>query len=523
MAATGRLGGVRRDKVPATTRAPIEGEAILQHLEDFIDTFIWQADAQTLEITFATKSAFDVTGLPSDEWTGPVRRWLSHTYPGDRGPVESALRAVAGNGVDREIDCRVMTPAGTERHLRHVVRRIESPSGEHELWGLTIDRTSEIQTEEALEETRVRYHRLSEEADEFRRRSLSDPLTDLPNRALFSDRLAVALRAAERNGTDTAVFLIDLDRFKELNDTLGHAAGDAALKGFALRLRICLRGQDTPSRIGGDEFAAVLPDTDAAGAVRVAERLVGSLRDAVPVGEHEATLGASIGIAVAAGGTTTVEEILAAADAAMYYAKKNGGGVALAGPRVTVDDITIETVTTQPPRTPRRSVRRIVTGIVAIAAVLGGAAVPLAHRVTGSRDPVRALTAATAELRQPDGDVTTVVDSVESVLERISLKDVSADEVASALAELATELRSIRPDVRVELADRIDRLLATIDTTRTLVDRTVRTARDEEAAKAVPLPKPTPAQAPAPIATPAASSASAAPPSVPAITRRSLP
>ena len=475
MASTARLGGARRNQNrsgaavrgrpgdrTASADAPEDGVAIIHHLQDFIDAFMWQADAQTLEITFATKTAFQVTGVSADEWTGPVRQWLAHTYPGDRGHVEGALRAVAASGVDRDIECRVMTPSGTERHLRHSVRRLESPTGEPELWGITVDRTSEIQTEKALEETRVRYHRLSEEADEFRRRSLSDPLTQLPNRVLFQDRLATMLHAAARMGVSTAVLLIDLDRFKELNDTMGHMAGDIALKEFALRFRICLRAQDTPARLGGDEFAAVLPNTDAAGAMGVADRIVRGLSDPATIDGVDVRLRASIGVALAPVHGANPDDLMAAADAAMYRAKATSGSVAIADERDVhrSGDATIG-------HGHRRRLVRSVLGLAAVMAVLAGAAVPLAHRVITRHDPARSISAAAVALKQPAADVSTVVDRVSATLSQISAADSSGDDLTVALAALANALRRIRPEVRADIAERIDRTLVKVDDVRT--------------------------------------------------------
>src|ERR1051326_9556802 len=100
MAATARLGGARRGDAPSGMKrrgSNADGNAIIQHLQEFIDAFMWQADAATLEITFATTSAFEVTGRPSDNWTGPARSWLAHIYPRDRRPGESFLRGRAAH------------------------------------------------------------------------------------------------------------------------------------------------------------------------------------------------------------------------------------------------------------------------------------------------------------------------------------------------------------------------------------------------------------------------------------------
>jgi len=149
--------------------------------------------------------------------------------------------------------------------------------------------------------------------------ALHDTLTGLPNRALFVDRLAHALN---RRGAEVAVLFIDLDRFKAINDTLGHAAGDALLVAVAQRIGRCLRGADTAARLGGDEFAVLLEDVqDVGDAVAVAERIARSFRSAFTLDGHEVFCGCSIGIARGYGGG---EELLRNADVAMYRAKAQG-------------------------------------------------------------------------------------------------------------------------------------------------------------------------------------------------------
>ena len=151
-----------------------------------------------------------------------------------------------------------------------------------------------------------------------------DPLTGLPNRLLFIDRLGHALAQAERSGRSLAVLLCDIDRFKVVNDSLGHTAGDALLFTVAGRLRDAVRTGDTVARFGGDEFMILAENLDEdADALRVAEQVMSALDDAVRVGAKDLHLTASIGIAVGRHGDT-VEELVRDADAAMYRAKRNG-------------------------------------------------------------------------------------------------------------------------------------------------------------------------------------------------------
>jgi diguanylate cyclase (GGDEF)-like protein/PAS domain S-box-containing protein len=152
-----------------------------------------------------------------------------------------------------------------------------------------------------------------------------DPLTDLPNRVLFHDRLAQVLRAAERRQSLSALLFVDLDRFKQVNDTLGHAAGDQLLREVATRLRAGVRKEDTVARLGGDEFTVILPDlNDAEGAAKVARKLLEQL-DQPFLLEHQAfRVSASIGIALYPLDGQLPDLLLRAADQAMYRAKQEG-------------------------------------------------------------------------------------------------------------------------------------------------------------------------------------------------------
>jgi len=154
--------------------------------------------------------------------------------------------------------------------------------------------------------------------------ALHDALTGLPNRVLFRDRLEHALARAGRGGGSVAVLFLDLDRFKTVNDSLGHAAGDELLCRVGERIGSCMRTADTAARLGGDEFAVLIEDlTSTREAVRVAERIIQALAEPLPVAGREVYVGASIGVAT---GTHGAEDLLRDADVAMYRAKSQGKG-----------------------------------------------------------------------------------------------------------------------------------------------------------------------------------------------------
>jgi diguanylate cyclase (GGDEF)-like protein/PAS domain S-box-containing protein len=167
----------------------------------------------------------------------------------------------------------------------------------------------------------------------IRHAALHDPLTDLPNRKLALERLSAALRRRREDGQTVAVMLLDLDGFKAVNDTLGHAAGDELLVTLASRLRDAVRPEDTVARLGGDEFIVICHELDGtAGAVVVAERLCRAVSRPVLLDSQERQVSASVGIALAAGPDDGPQALLRQSDAAMYSVKRCGrGGYALFG------------------------------------------------------------------------------------------------------------------------------------------------------------------------------------------------
>ncbi|CAN5440813.1 EAL domain-containing protein [soil metagenome] len=154
-----------------------------------------------------------------------------------------------------------------------------------------------------------------------------DPLTELPNRLLFQKDLSAALARAVRRGELVAVHCIDLDRFKTVNDTLGHPIGDALLKTAAERLRACVREGDTVARLGGDEFAVVQTGlADLSGATRLAGRIVEALAETFDLQGHQVMIGGSVGVAVSPHDGADSDELLKKADMALYRAKADGRG-----------------------------------------------------------------------------------------------------------------------------------------------------------------------------------------------------
>ena len=168
--------------------------------------------------------------------------------------------------------------------------------------------------------------------DALRFQARHDSLTGLANRALLQTRLEEATRLAQRSGTSVALVLMDLDRFKEVNDTLGHHAGDELLRRVATRLQGTLRTSDTVARLGGDEFAILLPGADEENAVTIMRKVLRALEEPCSIDGYTVDLEASAGIAVAPAHGYEARSMLRRADVAMYVAKGNHSGYAVYSP-----------------------------------------------------------------------------------------------------------------------------------------------------------------------------------------------
>lgn len=182
------------------------------------------------------------------------------------------------------------------------------------MWRRGIDLRSEI----------ARYNTLVKDLEH---RATHDPLTDLPNRTLLMDRIEHALALTARSEKRVALLCLDMDRFKEVNDTFGHEVGDRLLKLVANILSRCVRHEDTVARLGGDEFVLLLEGLkDVQAASQLAERISNTLRRSVILDGHKIFISVSIGVAVSNSSEDTPAQLLRRADDAMYQAKREGKG-----------------------------------------------------------------------------------------------------------------------------------------------------------------------------------------------------
>ena len=237
---------------------------------------------------------------------------LSLTHPEDRSKFQAELSG-ALRGVSNELSCDYRVPGEDSDWIwLHAAGKITERDGRGHVRRMT-GTTSNITARKAAEE-RVEFL------------ATRDALTGLPNRMLLNDRLELGLANAARKETRLAFMFIDLDRFKTINDSLGHDVGDELLKRVAARLSACVRGSDTVARLGGDEFAIILENlpNDGQEAQSVAEKMITSLAAPMQIGEHQLNTSCSLGISVFPADGQDSQTLMKHADVAMYDAKAKG-------------------------------------------------------------------------------------------------------------------------------------------------------------------------------------------------------
>jgi diguanylate cyclase (GGDEF)-like protein/PAS domain S-box-containing protein len=257
--------------------------------------------------TFVNHRLSELTGYTSAELVGSslfrlisppslldVRRYLHEALERPDEEHRFDLRIRRADGVERDVLCTFLGMA--------------SDGGETGVVGTWEDVTQRREAERRVEHL-----------------TMHDPLTDLPNRRLLQDRIAVALSQARRDGRKVALLYMDLNRFKSVNDALGHAAGDMLLRTLAVRLRAAIREGDTIARLGGDEFVFLAPAVESiADAAAMAEHLLSAVRLPFLIGDTEYVITGSVGIAIYPDHADDPESLLRSADLALFEAKRSG-------------------------------------------------------------------------------------------------------------------------------------------------------------------------------------------------------
>jgi diguanylate cyclase (GGDEF)-like protein/PAS domain S-box-containing protein len=294
--------------------SPVASSSPTEH-----DLLEWIPDAVVVSdlagvIVFVNRGAEQMTGYRKDELLGrkievlvPAnRRSLHARHRRDYYARQDGVRPMGASAHDFPVRRKDGTELSADIALGPVKSR-----GKRQTIAVIHDMTERRKLEEALEH-----------------RALHDPLTDLPNRTLFFDRLNQSLQGARRDGKQVALVMLDLDGFKAVNDAYGHAAGDELLKEIADRLRMGLRATDTAARLGGDEFAWILPRVSGRPAAeRMVRQRLAALQGAFRVLNERVDIGVSAGIAMYPDDGRDVDTLMRNADSAMYSAKREGRGL----------------------------------------------------------------------------------------------------------------------------------------------------------------------------------------------------
>ncbi|HEX6678743.1 MAG TPA: EAL domain-containing protein [Actinomycetes bacterium] len=270
--------------------------------------------------TYISPQIADLVGYTAEEWVADSNFFATVLHPDDRERVLAGFTSMHESGAAFECEYRLVARDGRIVWIHDAAVVVRDEQG-RPLYaqGYMIDISERKRNEEALQKSQ---ERLLEQMGRAEHQALHDGLTGLPNRTLFRDRAEQALLRSNRNGSGFAVMVIDLDRFKEVNDTLGHHCGDLLLQEVAERLRRTLRKNDTVARLGGDEFGVIgsdLCDHDAARTI--ADKLREALARPVVVGGLAMEVEASVGIAIHPEHGEDVETLLRHADVSMYVSK----------------------------------------------------------------------------------------------------------------------------------------------------------------------------------------------------------
>jgi len=285
-----------------------EQEEQFRQMAENIEEVFWLTDVPKEQVLYVSPAYESIWGLSRESLYNAPRQWLQSIHPDDRDKVLWSAFHQQASG-DYDIEYRIIRSDGSVRHIHDRAFPIRNEAGKpYRIAGIAQDITHRKEQEAHIQY--LAYH---------------DALTGLPNRALVMDRLDHATAQADRHKNILAVLFLDLDRFKTINDTLGHPAGDSLLQLTAKRLAATLRDEDTVGRVGGDEFLILLPELNSLEDVgHVAEKILASLSAPFLVADYELHVSASIGISLYPRDAENAEALIKYADTALYLAKEQG-------------------------------------------------------------------------------------------------------------------------------------------------------------------------------------------------------
>ena len=348
---TGGLVSERQRNIARLRARERQVQSLSQRLDIALDASkigIWEFDFSTGARNWDAQM-HRLHGFPEDE-TPYDSQWRAALHPDDVATARAEMDVIRAGGSEYKSQYRIRMPDGGWRHIRNVGSRLIGPNGEEKLTGISWDVTEDVLLNEALKSAKEhaevqnaalaklteRLKAAKEQADaknieleqaknRIEHNALHDPLTSLGNRRKLDDELTGIAELSQMMDVRVGILHIDLDRFKQINDTLGHAAGDALLVHASEVLIASTRKGDLVARIGGDEFVVVVTNTtDPAYLSTLARRIIALMQQPVDYEGHLCRFGVSIGIALAEGRAIDTAKLLVNADIALYRAKALG-------------------------------------------------------------------------------------------------------------------------------------------------------------------------------------------------------
>ncbi len=260
------------------------------------------------KVTYCTTTIEDILGIPL--WMEMGKSIYSNIHEEDLPLLDDVLEKVRKLKTPIDIEIRHLHRDGNAIWLNSQFVPLFDDAGQVEKIMMISDDISELKQKES----------------KLKKMAFYDYLTGLPNRRLFEQQLQQAIVTSDKTGKLTALMVLDGDKFKNINDTLGHDVGDKVIIEFANRLQYSLRSKDTISRIGGDEFTIVIPEIRDLEEVKlIADRILKNIQETMYINGHEVTITASIGIACYPTTTKDMEELFKIADNNLYRSKDHGG------------------------------------------------------------------------------------------------------------------------------------------------------------------------------------------------------
>ena len=328
---SGRLAEERMAHIRALAGSESELRRVSRRLKMALQTSrigIWENDLSTGDL-FWDNRVNAIFGKPQDGAPRHYQDWEAALHPDDLERAVEEFRVAVEETGTYYSQYRIITKSGDVRYVRAIGVVYSDPGASPKIAGVNWDVTEDVELNLSLKEanrlTEARNTALAEAKANIEHNALHDSLTGLPNRRYLDLILTEQARYGALNGEGLALLHVDLDRFKQINDTLGHAAGDAMLVHASEVLKANVRPEDFVARIGGDEFVIVCTvDKDDSVLGDLANRVIERMRQPVIYEGHECRFGVSVGIATARGDQVNARKLLVDADIALYRAKSRG-------------------------------------------------------------------------------------------------------------------------------------------------------------------------------------------------------